>query len=193
MTKKELVGNIVSEFAPIVTFVAISELSGFMHALRALIVVALFSLLLSWFVEKRIPKFGMIASGTIMLFGALSVATHNPFYIIIKDTLYSFTFGLALLIGLLNGRSYLKSLFGEFFSISEKGWMILTYRWVIFFFLLAISNEIVRRILVPQTWVIYKLCSLLVTWIFGFYQFTLLRRERLPDASRWGFRYKEEK
>jgi intracellular septation protein len=191
VTRKEIVGNAISEFAPIVTFVGVSETLGFEPALKALVVVSMLSLLLSWFIEKRIPKFGLIAASTIFLFGMLSIIFDNPFYIIIKDTLYEFIFGLALLIGLILGRSYLKTLFGDFFAISEHGWKLLTLRWMFFFFLLALSNEIVRRILTPETWVIYKFIAVFITWIFGFSQFTLVKRERLPESTPWGFRIRE--
>ncbi len=190
MTRKELIANVISEFAPITTFVAVSETKGFMLGLKALVVVSLISLFLSWKVEKRIPKFGLLAASTIFLFGIISIITHNPFYIIVKDTIYAGVFGLILLIGLLYKKYYLKMLFGDFFTMTEKGWHILTVRWTIFFFILAGTNEITRHILSPNGWVICKLVTVFVTWLFASYQFTLAKRERLPEASPWGLRIK---
>ncbi len=54
--------------------------------------------------------------------------------------------------------------------------------------LLALSNEFARAILSPQVWVYYKVLAVIVTWVFGFYQFTLSRKERLPESSPWGLR-----
>lgn len=188
MTKREIIGNAFGEFAPILTFITVAETHGFHTGLIWLVVVALISLILSWVIERRIPKFGLIASGTILLFGMMSIITHDEFYIIIKDTLYASSFGLALLGGLIFRRSYLQVLFGDFFALTERGWFILTVRWTVFFFLLAISNEIARRFLTEYMWLYYKLAAIVATNIFGFYQFTLTRRERLPEANEWGLR-----
>ena len=185
-----LIANSTAEFLPILTFLILSETKGFMTGIKGLIIVAVLCILFSWFVEKRVPKFGLFASGTIVFFGSLSLIFHNSFFIIVKDTLYNLFFAIVLLIGLFNKTSLLKTFFKDFFAMSDKGWMILSRRWMFFFFLLAIGNEIARRALVPEIWVIYKLIAIVCTWIFGFYQFTLAKRERLPEASSWGLRLK---
>lgn len=188
MKKRKLIGNAIAEFAPIVTFVAVSEIHGFEPALIALVFVATLTVLLEWFLAGRVPKFGLIASGTILLFGMMSIVTDDPFFIIIKDTLYALSFAFALLIGILFKRYYLEVLFGDFMAITERGWRILTYRWMIFFFLLAIANEAARLHFSPEIWVYYKFFAVLVTWVFGFYQLTLTARERLPGSSALGLR-----
>jgi intracellular septation protein len=188
MTKKHLIANLCSEFLPIATFVIISETKGFRHGLKALVIMTLLALFISWFIEKRLPKFGLLASSTILFFAVLSIRLHNPFYIIIKDTLYYFGFGMALLIGSFTGHSPFKFLFGDFMAITERGWQILSLRWMVFFFLLTIGNEVARHMLVPVDWTLYKLIIMVITWIFGFYQLTLTQRERLPEANKWGVR-----
>jgi intracellular septation protein A len=114
VNKLELAGNVLSEFAPIAVFVVVSELHGFQAALPPLVIVALCSVLLSWFIEKRIPKFGLLASGTILFFGMLSIITGNPFFIIIKDTLFYGTFGSVLLLGILLDKYVFELLFKDF-------------------------------------------------------------------------------
>lgn len=188
MTRKELIINVIAEFLPIAAFVFASEAISFRVGLRVLIVTTVLTFLLSVLIEKRLPKFGLFASGTILLFAILSIVFHNPFFIIIKDTLYYFGFGLALLIGLVRGHSPFEYFFKDFMAISSRGWKIVSQRWMVFFFLLAIGNEIARHYLHPVDWTVYKLTILIVTWIFGFYQLTVTSRERLPDASRLGLR-----
>jgi intracellular septation protein len=185
-----LVANSLAEFLPILTFLILSETKGFMTGIKGLIIVAVICIIFSWYIEKRIPKFGLFASGTIVLFGSLSLFFESSFFIILKDTLYNLFFALILLAGLLRGTSLLKTFFGDFFAMTDRGWMILSRRWMFFFFLLTIGNEIARATLTPEVWVIYKFGALIITWIFGFYQFTLARRERLPEASSWGLRLK---
>ena len=138
MTKKELVGNIASEFLPVGSFVLISETMGFQYGLKALCVTTIFALIFSWLIERRLPKFGLFAASIILLFASLSIVFHNPFFIIIKDTIYYFSFGTAIFLGLITGRSIFKYFFGDFFAITERGWSIISFRWAIFFYILTI-------------------------------------------------------
>lgn len=188
MKRYELVVNGISEFAPIVTFVVAVEFSGFMYAVTLLALVSVLVVILEWNVSRRIPKFGLLASGIILVFAGLSLITGSEFFIILKDTLYALSFGVVLLGGLYFNQLYLKMLFGDFFAMTERGWRILTIRWILWFVLLGLSNEIARTALVPESWVYYKLIAVFCTWIFGFYQFTLSRRERSPEANEWGLR-----
>lgn len=192
MNRMEFIGNVLSEFVPIATFVFVSERCDFTKGLEALMVTALLAVALSWYIEKRIPKFGLFASGIILFFGALSLLFHNPFFIIIKDTLYYATFSLALLVGLFVGRSPFQVFFEDYFAMTEHGWRTLSLRWAIFFAALTIGNEIVRHLYDPEQWVLYKFYALMVTWVFGFYQFRMISRERLPEANKWGLRIKAE-
>ena len=188
MNRVQFFGNVISEFIPIATFVFVSERFGFRSGLEALMLTAILTLLLSWFIEKRVPKFGLFASSIILFFGALSLIFHNPFFIIIKDTLYYGIFSLALLVGVFVGRSPFQIFFEDFFAMTERGWRTLSLRWAIFFCLLTVGNELVRHLYSPELWVEYKFWVLIVTWIFGFYQFTMISRERLPEADKWGLR-----
>jgi intracellular septation protein len=183
-----LIVNTLCEFIPIVTFVLVSEYVGFIQAVLALIVATTFSTAVSWYMEKHIPKFGITAAGTILFFGVLTLIFNNPFFIIVKDTVYYAGFGIALLLGFWFKKSVFKFFFDDFFAITEKGWRILETRWAIFFLLLAVANEISRHMLEPEDWVEYKLVIVVATWVFGFYQITLSKRERLPEASDLGLR-----
>ena len=191
MTRVELIANLSAEFLPIAAFVVASETVGFRTGLRVLIITTLITFVLSVWVERRLPKFGLFASGVILFFAGLSIIFHNPFFIIIKDTLYYFGFGVAMLVGLMVGRYPFKFFFSDFMAMSENGWRIISIRWTVFFFLLTAGNEIARHMLRPEDWTLYKLGALLVTWAFGAYQLTVSRRERLPGTSPLGIRITE--
>jgi intracellular septation protein len=188
MKRHELIINGISEFAPIVTFVLAAEFLGFMPAVGLLALASVTVLILEWSVSRRIPKFGLIASVLILFFSGLSIVTGSEFFIILKDTLYTLTFAVILGVGLLCNQLFLKALFGDFFAMTEHGWRVLTMRWIAWFLILALSNEIARTQLVPTVWIYYKLIAVLFTWVFGFYQFKLARAERLPEANEWGLR-----
>jgi hypothetical protein len=50
------------------------------------------------------------------------------------------------------------------------------------------TNEIVWRMLGEGAWIYFRLGLIFILGIFGFYQFTLAKRERLPEASAWGLK-----
>lgn len=190
MGKIKFAINALTEFVPIALFIVTTEIFSFSFGVKVLIVSALIALLVSYFLEKRIPVFGIFAASTILFFGALTLIFHNPFFIIIKDTLYYFFFAALIAVSMWYKKPALYFFFKDYFAITKRGWRILSMRWFFFFLLLGISNEIGRAFLAPEMWAIYKGVSVLATWIFGFYQITLTKKERLEHASSLGLRIK---
>jgi len=185
---KKLVLNLFIEFGPIISFLVASEILDFIPATGIFIFVTVISLLLSLSERKKITYFPLIAGATVIGSGLLTIIFDNPFFLIIKDTIYNGTFSLILFIGIFYKKGLLKKLFNELFSLTDKGWYILSKRWAIFFLILAILNEFARQLFVPQVWVIYKGLATVATIIFSLYQFRLSKKERLPEASEWGLK-----
>ncbi len=184
----KLILNLSIEFGPIIAFLIASELTTFIKA-TTIFVILTFIALIAGFIERReLAWFPLIVAISVIGFGLLTVIFDNPFFIIIKDTIYNGLFALTLLVGLAFNRSLLKPLFRGLFSMTDKGWRILTFRWAIMFVLLTISNEIARIYLVPENWIIYKGLATLATIIFSLYQFRLSKKERSPDSTPWGMR-----
>lgn len=190
MNKARFTINALTELIPILSFVLVSEFFSFTLGLWVLIITQVIALLISIFFEKRVPHFGLFAASTIFLFGGLSLYTSNPFFIMIKDSLYAFSFAAVIGVGLFFKKHIFTFFFHDFFAITSKGWHILSLRWFFFFLILGFSNEVSRRLLSPEMWTLYKLIAVLITWVFGFYQLTLTKKERLPEGSAWGLRLK---
>jgi intracellular septation protein len=186
---KKLTINLGIEFGPIIVFLIACQTCTFLHATEIFVVATILALIVSFFERRHLAWFPVIVALTIVLFGALTIIFHNPFFIIFKDTLYNGLFGVILLIGLLFGKGLLKPLFKSLFAMSEKGWRILSLRWAIFFILLALSNEVARAVMNPHDWAVYyKALATLSTMVFAVYQFRLAKKERLPDSTPWGMR-----
>ncbi len=180
--------NLSIEFGPIIVFLVASSLTSFIPA-TLIFVMATFVALVAGFLErKKLAWFPFIVGMTIIVSGLLTFFLNNPFFLIIKDTLYNGIFALVLLTGLLFKKPLLKPLFGNLFVMTEKGWSILTLRWAVMFIILAVSNEVVRMFLPPEEWIVYKGIATLVTILFSLYQFRLSKKERLPEASPWGMK-----
>jgi len=74
-------------------------------------------------------------------------------------------------------------LFDGAFQITEEGWRKLTYRWAVFFLVLAALNEIIWRTQSTDFWVGFKTFGVLpLTVLFGLAQAPLIMRYESKDA-----------
>ena len=190
--------NIISwsiEFGPIVVFfLALHYLgdtdSGFITSTAIFTALTAVALIASYLYEQRIAWFPLIAGLSVIFFGLITLLFQNPFFFIIKDTLYNGIFGGVLLVGACYKRALLRPIFIALFDISDKGWLVLSVRWGIFFVIIAILNEVSWRFYGQSAWVEYKFWSTLATGVFGFYQVTLSRKYRNEGSSPLGMRMK---
>jgi intracellular septation protein len=101
-----------------------------------------------------------------------------------KPTIVNTLFGGVLLGGLLFGRSLLGYVFDSVFKLTDEGWRTLTFRWGLFFFFLAIVNEIVWRNFSTDTWVSFKVFGIMpLTFLFTLLQLPLLNRTQIKEEA----------
>lgn len=175
------------EFGPIIAFFFTSKTLGFMPATIIFVSLTAIALTIAYVKDRRIAVFPLVAGLSVIAFGALTIFLQNPFFLIIKDTVYNGLFAVVLAVGLYVFKEpILKDLFSSLFCMTDRGWTILSRRWMVMFVILTIGNEVARYFLSTEMWVFYKMCATLVTIVFGLYQLTLSRRERLPHSNKWG-------
>ena len=128
-----------------------------------------------------IPPF--IIATIITFFGGLTIYFDNPVFIYIKPTIINILFGLALLFGkYFTNEPILKKILGKSIILADEGWNILTKRWIIFFFSLALLNEIVWRTQSEEFWVNFKVWGLLpITFVFTAFQVSLITKYKLDE------------
>ncbi len=119
----------------------------------------------------------------VIVFGGLTLYLKNDVFIKMKPTVLYASFGLILVGGLAFNRLFIKFVLAEAFELTEKGWRNLTWRWAIFFLVLAVLNEIVWRNYSTSTWVWFKVAGVLpLTLLFAFAQVPFVLRHQLEDA-----------
>ena len=180
--------NLTIEFGPIVAFVILAEFTDFITSTAVFVVLTSIALVASFYERKSFAVFPIVVAISVVFFGLLTVITEDPFFFIIKDTLYNGMLAIAVAVSLYLKKPLLKTFFKDTFDITDLGWTILTRRWGCMFAFIAISNEITRVNMTAEMWVIYKIFVTIVTAIFGFYQFTLSKKYRSPNSSAWGMR-----
>jgi len=125
----------------------------------------------------------LIGGILITFFGGLTIYFNNPVFIYIKPTIINILFGLVLLFGkYFTNEPLLKKILGKSVAIDDQGWEILNKRWILFFFTLAILNELIWRTQSEEFWVNFKVWGILpITFIFTAFQIPIITKHKLND------------
>ena len=108
-------------------------------------------------------------------------------FIKVKPTIIYALFGAVLIGGLLFNKPLLGVVFDSLFHLTDEGWRKLTLRWAIFFFALAVLNEIVWRNASTNVWVDFKVFGVVpLTFLFGALQVPLLKKYAAEPAREQG-------
>ena len=154
-----------------------ANLFKIIFATKIFVPAILIALFIGWLQTKKIAKMPLITAILVVIFGGLTIWLNNPIFIKMKPTLIYLIFALVLGYGLLKKKSYLKILMGSSIPMSEEGWLILSKRFVIFFILLALINEIIWRFFSQDFWVNFKTFGLPILLIlFMALQFNLFNK-----------------
>ncbi|MFT6658595.1 septation protein A [Maritalea sp.] len=181
--KPQLV-KLALELGPLVLFFVLNARAGIFVATGWFMGAMVVSLLLSWFLLKRIAVMPLVTGVVVLIFGGLTIYLQDDTFIKLKPTIVNLLFGSVLLGGLLFGHSLLKHVFGDVYKLKPEGWRILTWRWCIFFFILALINEIVWRNFSTDFWVAFKVWGLMpLTLIFSFVLVVPILTKYAPDAE----------
>lgn len=132
------------------------EYQGFIIATGLFIPVLLLSILLLWLITGRIARMQIVTAILVVLFGGLTIWFNDDRFFKMKPTIIYLIFGGLLVLGLARGKSYLEYVMEDMLPMEQKGWIILTTRVSIFFFALAITNEIIWRNMSTSSWVNFK-------------------------------------
>jgi intracellular septation protein len=153
-------------------------------ATATFIVATLLALAVSYALTRRLPLMPFVTAIVVVVFGGLTLWLHDETFIKIKPTIIYCLFGGVLLGGLIVGRSLMGYVFDAVFKLSDEGWRRLTLRWGLFFFGLAVLNEVVWRSVSTDTWVTFKVFAILpITFVFALLQVRLINRYSLEDKE----------
>ncbi|MFZ0847083.1 MAG: septation protein A [Pseudolabrys sp.] len=167
--------KLLLDIGPLVLFFAANGKFGILAATGAFMVAVLLALVVAYVMTRRIEVMPLVTAIIVLIFGGLTLYYDNPTFIMVKPTIIYVLFGGTLLGGLLLGKPLLGMLFNSVFNLTEEGWRKLTWRWALFFFVLAILNEIVRHYFSQDFWVSFKLFGVVpLTFLFGALQYPLL-------------------
>jgi len=145
-----------------------TDYAGFIMVTAAFIPLMVVSTGILWALTGHLSKMQVFTVVLVVLFGGLTVWLNDPKFIKMKPTILYVAFGGTLGVGLLQGKSYLRHVLEGAMPLEHDGWMILTRRLMLFFFSLAIANELVWRMMSEAAWVNFKTFGLTAA-IFVFF------------------------
>ena len=175
----------ITDFGPLLVFFFFYYNSdkNLKIAIPPFIIATIIALAIAWILEKKIPIIPLIGGILITLFGGLTIYFDNPIFIYIKPTIINILFGSALLFGkYFTNEPILKKILGKSIMLTDEGWSVLNKRWMIFFFALALTNELVWRTQSEEFWVNFKVWGMLpITFIFTAFQVSLITKYKIDE------------
>jgi intracellular septation protein len=172
------------EFGPLALFFIASYRYDLRVATAVLMAGVLVALAGSYAVVGRVPVMPLVTAVAVLVFGALTFYFNNPVFIKVKPTIVNCIFGAALLGGLAFNKSLLSVLLDTALHLDEVGWRKLTFRWGLFFFVLAALNEAVWRTQSDVFWAGFKVFGTMpITVLFALSQVPLIMRHELKSPA----------
>jgi intracellular septation protein len=176
--------KLVLDLGPLLLFFFANARFGIFAATGTFMVAVIAALIVSYVITRHLPIMPVVTAVIVLVFGGLTLFLHDATFIKVKPTIIYAMFGAILLGGLLFNKPLLGVVFDSLFRLTDEGWRKLTWRWTIFFFALAVLNEIVWRNTSTDVWVDFKVFGVIpLTFLFAALQYPLTQKYAAEPAE----------
>lgn len=175
----------ITEFGPLIAFFIGYKMAGILEATLYMLVASVIAISITYIYERKINKVNLISTGLLLISASLTLFSGNSIFIKMKPTVLYCLFASVFFITNYKWNPAIKYVLGHAIKLKEnKNWYILNLRFMWFFLVMAIANEIVWRNFDESTWVSFKVFGALpMTLIFVMLQVPfIMKHQHNEDA-----------
>jgi len=152
--------KLLVELGPIIVFFATYKYSNIFVATMLMLLVTVSGLIVSYIIDKKISIPLMVSGVVLLTTGSITIISKDAAFIKMKPTIVYLVFAAILFYGYVKKQGYMKHVFSAALKLEEEIWVNLSFRFSMFFFFLAVLNEVIWRRYSEEFWVNFK--------VFGF-------------------------
>lgn len=173
----------ITEFGPLIAFFIGYKTGGILEATLYMLVTSIIGLLITYIKERKINIVNLIASGLLLVSASLTLFSGNSIFIKMKPTVLYCVFAIIFLVTNFKWKPAIQYVLGAAIKFKEeKSWYNLNLRFMWFFILMALANELVWRNFSEDIWVSFKVFGAMpITIIFILLQLPFIMKNQLPD------------
>jgi intracellular septation protein len=174
------------DYGPLLIFFVAYKLTDVFRGTAVFMVAIAIAVLVSRVKLGRVSPMLWLSAILIMVFGGLTIWMHDQRFIQFKPTIIYAILAAILFGGILIGKPLLKYVFEVgYHGLSDRGWMLLSRNWAVFFAVLAVINEIIRRLYSFDQWMMIKVYGIpILSVLFAMANLPMLMRHGMgQDAA----------
>jgi len=153
--------SLALDYGPLIAFFLAYRFAGVFTGTAVFMGAILVAVIVSKWKLGRVSPMLWLSAILVIGFGALTIYFHDERFIQIKPTIIYVLLGGLLLGGLAMGKPLLKYVLeAGYDGLSDRGWIVLSRNWGVFFIAMAGLNEVLRASLTFDMWLTVKVWAL---------------------------------
>ncbi len=180
--------SLAIDYGPLLVFFLAYRYGDAIRGTAAFMIAMIVALIVSRWKLGRISPMLWLSAILVIGFGGLTVWLHDQRFIQIKPTAIYTLLGGLLLGGIAFGRPLLKYVLeAGYDGLNDRGWLLLSRNWGLFFIAMAVLNEVLRATLSFDTWLIVKVWALpILSVLFALANVPLMMKHGLGSETPKG-------